>query len=78
MRSAVGEQLLGSLGFQRHTHVVALGAQEVLQEFCCIPVAFCEQHDDSDAVGILAGGCPASRAIGRRADGALPLESYRS
>ena len=43
MRSTFGEQLLCSFRFQRHTHLVALGAQEVLEQLRGIPVALRER-----------------------------------
>ena len=49
--STVAAQLLGPIRVERHADVVALGAQEVLEQLGRVPIAFGEQHHDRDAVG---------------------------
>ena len=48
----IGEELLGERWVECHTDLVALGPQEVLEQFGRIAVAFGEQDDDRDAVRI--------------------------
>ena len=73
----IGEQLLGERWVERRTHLVALGPQEVLEQFGRVPVAFGEQDDDRGPARIgAARDCPHRGAV-RQAAGGRRLRWHR-